>query len=165
MSAPPVDVTLSADATPPTDAASPPGATPPMDAAPSSSTAPSASATSPADAILSVDTPPVDAPAKPRRTGAAPWRAWLDALRAALPVWLTAYTGYLLVTTLGWGVAARPDTPSPDLDDTLNASWHRWDAKLFDHLVEHGYQPERAELTAIFPLYPGLVRQLDGVLP
>jgi len=107
----------------------------------------------------------VDTAATPRRTGAAPWRAWLDALRAALPVWLIAYTGYLLVTALGWGVAARPDTPSPDLDDTLNTSWHRWDAKLFDHLVEHGYQPERAELTAFFPLYPGLVRELDGVLP
>lgn len=95
----------------------------------------------------------------------AAWHAWLDAVRAALPVWLTAYAGYLMMTVLGWGVGASRFTPAPDLADTLTTSWLRWDAKHFIYLVDHGYQADWAELTALFPLYPGLVRGLDEILP
>jgi len=95
------------------------------------------------------------------RTAEEGRHVWWRALRAALPVWGTAYLGYVAVTYFAWFHPAR----GPALSDLL-LTWRRFDATWFAEIASHGYDsPQWPGAPAFFPLYPALGWLADHVLP
>lgn len=85
----------------------------------------------------------------PAQTG---WRAWLYALRQALPIYLAVHLALLILTYFS-ALFALPNFSTKSLSaSTLYTSWFRWDSGHFTFIATHGYDVWWR--TAFFPLYP-----------
>ena len=86
---------------------------------------------------------------------------WRRALRAAVPVWVTAYVAYVAVTYFAWFHPAN----GPAFGQLL-LTWRRYDAIWYAEIARLGYDnPDRFAAPVFFPLYPALGWVVDHVLP
>lgn len=94
------------------------------------------------------------------RLGASLGRAWL-----ALAVYATVRAAGVVCVAVGaWRIGKHPQ----------NQLGHYWDGLWYVGIAQHGYGTDRPSVThpgltfsdlAFFPLYPGLIRAVTGVVP
>ncbi|MFG1868660.1 mannosyltransferase family protein [Micromonospora arborensis] len=122
--------------------------------------------TSPAQSNASAgDSGPALSPESPVRAGMARWRG---SVIAGFWTWFASLLAYALVTYLSWipyyQVPSRSGPPPASLPSVLEL-WHQWDTNWYVIIATSGYEWAPTQAPAFYPLYPGLVRILNPVLP
>jgi Gpi18-like mannosyltransferase len=102
-------------------------------------------------------------------TATPKWRAWMRpwmepwfaSLKVAAGVWLAAGIAYTFVTV--YASRLLPDRPAPGISDLMGL-WYKYDTVFYVRIAEGGYGWYRFA-PAFYPLYPGLIKIVNPVLP
>ncbi|WP_432981488.1 mannosyltransferase family protein [Dactylosporangium sp. CA-233914] len=107
------------------------------------------------------NTPEDPAPTPKWRAWIRPWMApWIRSLKAAAGVWLAAGLAYVVVTVFAGRFVP---TREPQVHNLLG-SWYQFDTLFYVRIAEDGYLYNKFA-PAFYPLYPGLIKLFNPILP
>ncbi|MEU7917328.1 mannosyltransferase family protein [Micromonospora zamorensis] len=108
---------------------------------------------------------PAASPAPSAGVGMTRWRS---SVIAGFWTWFASLLAYALVTYLSWipyyQVPSRSGPPPARLPSLLEL-WHQWDTNWYVIIATSGYEWAPTQAPAFYPLYPGLIRVLNPLLP